>query len=357
VDWWNRTKQKPFWIKLLNWEYWPTLAFYWPMFVYGPWLALRTGHSCFFTAANPGIKAGGLGLESKYATLQLLPAHLRPKSILLKQNQRPQAHELVALLAENGLNFPLVSKPDIGFRGLLVQKNDTIEELLAYLQHYPLDIIIQEFLNYPEEVGVLYYRYQNEQKGHISSVTQKEFLYVEGDGQSSVRDLVAAKPRALLQTERLETTHAEVLDQVPQKGQKVNLGVIGNHSKGTLFLNANHLIDEELVNTFDQLADQIKGFNYGRFDLKCRSFEDLKKGQHFKIIELNGVCSEPTHIYDQRFMNYFSAVGVILKQWTIVQKIAKMNHQRAGASYMPAGQMLRALAWLRGYQKRIAEMG
>lgn len=347
---WSQIIKSPFWIKLWNWEYWPTLAFYWPMFIYGPLLALRSRHACFFTAANPGIFAGGLGMESKFATVQKLPASLRPNSILA-----PRGRDLALTLEDirqAGLEFPLIAKPDIGYRGFLVKKLDNPDQLRAYLSQYQIDFIIQEYLNYPEEVGILYYCLPGSERGKITSLTLKDFLHVSGDGKSNVLELIENTPRALLQLERLQETHWQLFKNVPAAGERVNLGVIGNHSKGTQFINGNEHIDAALQAIFDAVAAQVPGFSYGRFDIKCNSLEELKEGKNFKIIELNGVCSEPTHIYDQSLSNYFSAVGTILKHWTIVRRIAAANH-RIGAKYMPEPQMLRILAGLRNYHQKI----
>ncbi len=320
------------------------------MFVYGPLLALRSRHACFFTAANPGILAGGLGLESKFATLQNIPEALRPKSVLA-----PRGRDL-ALTIEDirraGINFPLIAKPDIGYRGFLVKKMDTPDQLRAYLSLYPIDFIIQEYLDYPEELGLLYYRLPHTDKGKISSLTLKDFLHVVGDGQSTVLELIENTPRALLQLEKLQETHWQVFKNVPVAGERIGLGVIGNHSKGTQFINGNRHIDAQLHATFDRIATQIPGFSYGRFDIKCTNLEDLKQGKNFKIIELNGVCSEPTHIYDQTLSTYFRAIGTIMWHWTIVRRVAAANH-RSGVAYVSEPQMIRLLGGLRDYHRKI----
>ena len=121
MKWSDRVKQKPFWIKLVNWEYWPSKAFYYPIAPFIIWLMIRARHMCFFTAANPGIYTGGMGLESKYQTLLILPEHLRPKSVLVQPDTPFQ--EVLARIDSAGLSFPLIVKPDLGFRGLLVKKN------------------------------------------------------------------------------------------------------------------------------------------------------------------------------------------------------------------------------------------
>ena len=239
-----------------------------------------------------------------------------------------------------------------GLPGATGQKVDDFEQLYRYIQQYPIDFLIQEFLQYPEEIGVFYSRMPDEEQGQIISLTLKEFLHVVGDGQATVAQLVERNPRALLQLERLQTTYAGLLSSVPAVGQKINLGVVGNHSKGTLFINGNDQIDAALTEEFDRLARHIDGFYYGRFDIKCQSLDDLRQGKNYKIIELNGVFAEPTHIYDASRMSYFEALRTILRHWKLVQEISFRNAQK-GITPMPVGEMLRVVKSIRDYGKLI----
>lgn len=327
-------------IRWRNWEYWSSQAFYFPMYIWGPLLALRSGHPAFFTAANPGIHTGGFGFESKYDTLMKIPASYRPKTVFVKGD------DSFAVVLENirkaGISYPLIAKPDLGFRGFLVRKIESEQELAAYLKKYPVNFIIQEFVWRAGEFGVLYYRMPGQKHGKITSLTLKEFLSVVGDGTSTVLELVERNPRALLQLDRLRDTHAHVLRDIPAKGEHVPLGVVGNHSKGTRFINGNHLIDNALVQAFDKIADQVSGFNYGRFDIKCDNLEQLKRGERITIFELNGVCSEPTHIYDPERSTYFGALRDIIWHWTLIARIARANLRR-GATCIPTFQMIRII--------------
>ncbi len=42
-----------------------------------------------------------------------------------------------------------------------------------------------------------------------------------------------------------------------------------------MFLNGNHMINPELLEVFRELASGIKGFDYGRFDCKVKSLENM----------------------------------------------------------------------------------
>jgi hypothetical protein len=327
-------------IRWRNWEYWSAQAFYFPMYVWGPILALRTGHAAFFTAANPGIATGGFGFESKYDTILKIPAAYRPKTVLARAGAA--FSDVLQELQQAGIAFPLIAKPDIGFRGFLVKKIETTAELQVYLQRFPANFVLQEFVWKDQEFGVLYHRFPDQDRGAITSLTLKEFLSVIGDGQSTVLELVHRHPRALLQLDRLQLTHAAVLPTIPATNERVALDIIGNHSKGTRFINGNHLIDKQLEQTFDAIAQQIPGFYYGRFDIKCDSLEALRQGQDLIILEINGVCSEPTHIYDPESITYLGALRTILEHWTLVARISRANLRR-GAKCLPAWQMIRII--------------
>lgn len=353
MKFWDRVRNTPFFIRLFNWEYWPTICFYWPMLIYAPVLALRSRTTTFFSAANPGIYLSGFGLESKYDTIQKVPAAHRPKSLRLPP--RAAWAEVERALRNTGIDFPLIAKPDVGFRGLLVQKIVSPQELRAYLEQYPFPFLLQEFLTQPAEVGVLYYRLPEWDRGKITSLTLKEFLSVEGDGRSTVEELIERKPRAHLQLERLRRLQPEILSTIPEAGRRVPLGVVGNHSKGTLFINGNDRIDEDLIAVFERVSRQIDGFYYGRFDIKCDSLESLKTGGPFKIIELNGICSEPTHIYDPGRISYFGALREVLRHWAIVRRVSLANHRR-GVPYEKPGKVIQAFRGLFAYQKKIVEI-
>lgn len=98
---------------------------------------------------------------------------------------------------------------------------------------------------------------------------------------------------------------------------------IGNHNRGTTFLDGNTYFSEALEKNIVFVANQIPGFYYGRFDVKTRSIEAFRKGE-FKVIEVNGVNSEPTHIYDPNY-SFFQAFKEIKRHLKIQEKIAHFH--------------------------------
>jgi len=313
-----------FWIKLKSWEYWPLHLIYTPIYMYWIWLGLRARSLFYFTAANPAIKMGGLYGESKSEILQALPQRLIPKTIYVSPDEGVEAIEKRANAV--GIHFPMIAKPDKGERGFKVEKLKDQAELSSYREAVPTQLIVQEFIDYPEEVAVLYYRFPGEKSGKITSITLKEYLSVTGDGTSTVRQLMQAYPRARLQLDTFEAKQPELLSQVPPAGERWELNPIGNHCRGTTFLDGTHLIDDQLLATFDHVSHQLDGIYFGRYDIKCQSFESLRRGENFCILELNGLKSEPTHIYQPGF-SIWKAYGILFRQWKTVYKLALANHQ------------------------------
>jgi hypothetical protein len=115
--------------------------------------------------------------------------------------------------------------------------------------------------------------------------------------------------------------------KVLPKGEKYLLEPIGNHCRGTTFLDGNRFIDEKLVSVFDEVSHQLNGIYFGRYDIKCESIEDLKNNRNWSIIELNGVKSEPTHIY-QPNASLLEAYKVLFRQWRVIYDISMANKKR-----------------------------
>lgn len=341
-------KLRNFWTKLTAWEYWPWYIVYIPVFAYWLYLGLRAGAIFFFSAANPSIKYGGLISASKKKILELVPEQYVPKTALLKT---PVKKEHVAkLMVSMGFGYPVILKPDLGERGWRVEKINNDEELGNYLAEVQTNLILQEYLDLPFEAGVFYYRMPGQETGTVSSVVLKELLYVEGDGKSCLEELILKKPRARIQYKKLIKTWGKKWNSIPEKGERIGLQPIGNHNRGTTFLNGKHLIDKELTNSFDAISKQIKGFYYGRFDVRCKDEQALKRGE-VKIMELNGAASEPAHIYHPGFP-ILKGYSALFHHWNMLYRISKANHKK-GVPYLSFKEGLHALS----ISGRLAEQG
>lgn len=290
---------------------------------------MRSRSLVFFSASNPGIPTGGMFGESKYDILEKIPQGFKPRTILV---QRPvRAEEVKSLMTRADLRFPLVFKPDIGERGFMVRKIRDEEEVEAYLHAMKGDFLVQEFIGLPLEFGVFFMKLPGERKGKVISVVAKEMLSVTGNGTATLQELIFRNPRAKLQWKRLKHLYQERLTWVMPANEKLELVSIGNHALGTRFINANHLINQRLSDTFNSISSHIPEFYFGRFDLRCASLEDLYLG-NIKIMELNGCGAEPAHIYDEDF-SMWQAMAVLVVHWRRIFEIARANKKR-GISYI-----------------------
>lgn len=311
-----------FFTTLTNWEYWPLNVFYSPFVFWYLFLSLRAKSFFFFSNVNPSMRASGLLGESKWNIYKLLPTEIYPKTFFI--NAHAEVNEVIDQFKAAGLNFPVICKPHLGERGWWVEKIDNEMELQAYITQFDNDFLLQEYCTLPLEGAVLYYRFPNEEKGHISSLTFKEMLQIKGDGKSSMQELILAYPRARLQWAVLEKKYAHQLNTILPLGEVKILNTIGNHNRGTKFLNFTPQVDDKLIDFFDALCKKIPDFQFGRFDIKCNSLEELKEGKNFQVMELNGVNAEPVHIYQTGFP-ILEAYKVLFTQWNNILKISKQN--------------------------------
>lgn len=328
-----------FLVKIIYYEYWPFWLFFLPLVPYWVYLAIKARSWTYFTAANPGIIHGGVFGESKIDILNKINPKYRPTTLFFKT--RSTIPQVTQAIEKSGLTFPIIIKPDIGERGTMVEKVEDQSELEHYLAQNHQDFIVQEFIDYEIELGVLYHRRPISDTSNITSIVQKEFLGVTGDGVSTIRELLAKSERAKFQIPVLTEKLGDHLNYVLPKGEYENLQPIGNHCLGTKFLSGQHLINTDLVEVFDDIAKDIEGFNFGRFDLKVSSLEDLYAGKNIKVLELNGVTSEPGHIYDPKYNLLRAYKDTMFSMKTSC--VVSIENMKQGAEVTPFWEMFRLL--------------
>ncbi len=318
------------WRRLTRWEFWPAWAFYPPVIGYVAWLALKHRGLTLFTAANPGILAGGFVGESKIEILDRLSgsADFVARAWLIESSL--DAAQRIArarqLMANHGLGFPVVLKPNTGQRGSGVAVVRSEAALSDYLGRSAVDTIIQEYVA-GSEFGVFYYRRPSEARGRIFSITEKRFPIVKGDGSSTLEQLILDDPRAVCMARfYLNKQGGRLLDK-PAAGEAVQLVELGTHCRGAIFLDGGRVKTPELERAFDEISRGFDGFYFGRFDVRAPSIDDFKRGRNFKVIELNGVTSEATHIYDPR-NGLLDAYRVLFAQWRLAFEIGAANRAR-----------------------------
>ena len=348
ASWWANT----FFIRLRNWEYWPFPIVYAPIFFYWAWLSLKARSLFFFSTANPTITHSGFLLESKQQIYDLLPEGVYPKTLYIRKGERIE--EIRRRMAERGFRFPLIGKPDVGQRGMGVELLKDECSLLFYALRSKVDFLLQEYIDYPLEIGVFYYRMPGERKGTITGVVGKEFLTITGDGHSTVEALLRQDDRYVLQLPALRRTAGRRLQTIPAKGEVLELAPYGNHSRGAKFLDHSHRVTPRIEAVIDEVCRRIPGFHFGRLDIRCRSWALLEAGEAFSIIELNGAGSEATHIYDPGHSLFF-AWREIKRHLDILYKVSRANLMARELAPMTFGQGLKMLRDYRRHEKLIAQ--
>jgi hypothetical protein len=315
----------------MHWEYWPMHVVYFLIYPYWIWLCIKAKSFFFFNAANPSIKNGGFLMESKTEIDVLIPAQYKP--IAVSFQPATDYESIKQQLVLHQLSFPLIIKPDIGLQGKSVMKVNNEQECMQAVASFSVPFIIQEYIAYEKEAGIFYVRFPDSGKGIITSIVYKEFVHVIGDGINTVQTLLFSNSRYILQEKALlQLVDKSLLNTVPAESEKIIVLPFGNHARGCLFTDVSFLIDDALINVIDIAAKQVTGFYYGRLDIKFNCWEDLKAGKNWKIIELNGAGSEPTHIYDPKHSIFF-AWKEIIRHWQMLYKISISNHAK-GYAYL-----------------------
>lgn len=321
----NKILGSNFFVKLTQWEYWNFYVVYFFVVFYYVYLSLKARSFFFFTASNPGIENSGFIGESKSEIFRKIPNEYLPAYIFVKPED--EFNVILNILKMESIAFPFIAKPDIGERGQGVAKINGLDDFKNYHANINVPYIIQAFIDFEIELGVFYFRYPDQKNGTVSSIVRKGFLKVKGDGFSTLRQLIDNYPRARFRMAFLEKKFASRMDEVVLKDEMIELEGIGNHSRGTTFLNADNLINPKLIEVFDKISQQIEGFYFGRFDLRCKSLEDLYKGENIRILELNGAGAEPAHIYQPGF-SFWEGQRVLLYHWKVLFEISVMNMKK-----------------------------
>jgi hypothetical protein len=309
--------------KITKFEFWPFWLFYFPMYFYGLYLALKSGSFMYFSTANPGMKYGGVMGESKFKVLSSIPVNYIPKTQLIKAPA--SISNILKIISKEAFSYPFIIKPNVGERGKDVELIHNEVELHEYLPGKSFDLIIQKYVPGGLELGIMYHRLPGSQKGVVTSVVQKGFLAVTGDGKKTLRQLMEGEIRAKGRLDYLLNKFKKDLDLVIPGSEKRSLEPIGNHCRGTTFFDATNLINDQLNEAINEISLQIEGFFYGRFDLKVPSLEDLYSGKNIKILELNGVSSEVAHVYDPDY-KLTQAYRDIARHMKYIYQIARKNH-------------------------------
>ena len=336
----------------------PPALFYVPLVMNWIRLGLRYRSLTLPTAANPAIYTGGMWGESKSGYfVDVAPAMRRwiADFVVVKRNAGAwslggDTERALRAMAEAGLDFPLIAKPDIGWHGHGVRRIDDRSQLAHYMARYPegASLMLQRFVPHAAEAAVLYARLPGEASGRILSLTFRYFPHVVGNGRMTLRQLICSDARAQWKSALhlgIDKTHCGVaagdLDRIPASGEVVRIALIGNQRAGALYRDGRRHITVALETRFDEIARSMTEFHYGRFDLRFESLDGFMRGQDFSIMEINGIGGEAIDCWDPR-LGVAEVYRRLADQQRLLFMIGQRNRAR-GFNPTPAGDFVASL--------------
>lgn len=308
-------------ILMFNWQHWPWPVVYTPLLLQYFFHILKFPGAGFPTLINrPFMALGGILEESKISTAQKIPKGWVPKTLLIPAFQ--DVKSLETFLEYHQLRFPLIVKPDRGMRGKGVRLHRNIQSLLSHCQALGTSQphLVQSYVDLPSEIGI--FMILAEDGWHITSLIERQLPAVTGNGRASVEDLIRTDDQLFLHLERWRNNTELDLTYIPEVGEIVVLGQIGNHRLGTKFVDRREWITPRLEMAMKRICDLMKGFEYGRLDIRYRHWESFLELKDFSIIEVNGANSEPGHIYSEGF-SLFEAWKVLFRHHSIIYEKAR----------------------------------
>jgi hypothetical protein len=121
--------------------------------------------------------------------------------------------------------------------------------------------------------------------------------------------------------------HAARLSEVLPAGEEFGLVFAGNHAQGAIFKDGRESITPELSARIEGIARALPEFYFGRFDVRYENIESFKRGEGFKIVEINGAGAEATHIWDAR-VTLREAYRTLFTQFGVLFEIGAANRAR-----------------------------
>ncbi len=335
--------------KLANWEYWPQEIVYVWLYPYYAWIAYKTRAPGFVVMANIYDGEMDFVIESKMKIYNYIPKQYYPTTIYIEPKQ--DYNFILDEVKTAQISYPLITKPDIGQKGIGVKKIHSQQNLLEHHQSAKHPYLIQSLVSYEHEIGLFWVRYPNDSAGKLTGIVYKEYLHVIGDGRRTLEQLIYADARTYYQLHYLSTKFINEWNTILPKDEKLIVVPFGSHFRGSKFLDESYRITPKMTDSFNTICNQIKGFHFGRMDIKFDNWKDLEDGKNFTIIETNGAGSEPTHIYDPKHSIFFAWKEIIL-HLSYLLEVCMQNKQR-GYHGINLSQLLKRWKDYRTYMKEI----
>ena len=315
-------------------EFWHPRIFEAPFYVYLGFQCLLNRVSIKSLAkANYNLNHGEIGIGSKYESQMAFNQDYFMPTALVKDSLSVQEKKQFILDFIHEHDYPVILKSDVGCVGKGICKINTEQDLEEKVPLLLGDYILQKFTPNPYECGIFFIRQHGKPK--ITGINKKHFPTVIGNGKD---DLLTLAKNHYRYTHHWHSFLQYIdIDRVPEKGEKVRLSFIGSHTLGCKFTDDSYLHTPELEKAIFKFFEDQPGFNFGRVDVKSESEEALKAGK-FVVIEVNGVASLPTHMFDPKF-KLFQAYKIFFEHGKYLAQIAS-EHKHKPMKLLPFREVL-----------------
>lgn len=273
--------------------------------------------------ANYALDHGEIGLGSKLKSQLAFDQRYFLPSVLVSEDLTVDQKKQFIFDFIDEHEYPVILKSNLGCVGKGIAKVSSAQDVDKHTPRLLGDYILQKFTSFPYECGVFYTRLNGQAR--ITGINKKHFPTIVGNGRDDILNLAKSHPRYTLHWDSFlqEIDTSEVL----QDNQVKRLSFIGSHTLGCKFTDdTERLLTPELEVAFFKLFESQPGFNFGRVDVKCADEEAFKRGE-FVVIEVNGVASLPTHMFDPEF-TVWQAYEIFFDHAKLLARIAReQRHQ------------------------------
>ncbi|NND82660.1 MAG: ATP-grasp domain-containing protein [Gammaproteobacteria bacterium] len=272
--------------------------------------------------ANYALDHGEIGLGSKLATQhQFDPSFFLPSDLILEQWNTTQKQKFIEQFGQQH-GWPLILKSNVGSVGKGIVRVFNADDAARHAPRLLGDYIVQKFTPWSFECGIFYVRQNGVPK--ITGINRKHFPTVTGNGED---DLLTLAQRHYRYTEHWDSFLQELDTAVVlAKGEQKRLSFIGSHTLGCKFTDDMHLLTPQLAAKIFELCDSQPGFNFGRVDIKAEDQAALQRGE-FVVIEVNGVASLPTHMFDPAH-SIWKAYKIFFEHGRYLARIAREHRHQ-----------------------------
>lgn len=320
-----------------RYEFWPARLFEAPFYIWLSLQCLRRGIGIRTLAkANYALNHGEIGLGSKFDTHQAFDeSHFLPTSLMAEKLTSAEKATFIENFGHQH-GYPLLLKSNVGCVGKGIIKLHNGEDIETALPSLVGDYILQKFTPFNTEYGVFYTRSQG--KPRITGINRKHFPTITGNGRNTLSELARDHYRYNDHWDAFLQYHDT--SRIPEQGETVQLSFIGSHTLGCKFTDESHQITATLETAIAKVFQTQPGYNFGRIDIKAENPEAFLRGE-FVVIEVNGVASLPTHMFDPKY-NLTEAYKIFLEHAALLAKIAR-EHRSKPMDFLPVGELLKQI--------------